>query len=440
MRRVNPFILSTVSLAALSASPAFAQQTNADQSPPPTLTTEQEVKSGQNACEVTNGQPLPAECTPASNNAITVTGTRIRSPNRTSPLPLSSVGGQEFFQTGNVSVGDKLAELPQIAGTFTQANSTRFLGTGGLNLLDLRGLGTARTLVLVNGRRHVGGDVLNTGVSVDVNTIPTDLIDRVDIVTGGNSAVYGSDAIAGVVNFVLKDHYDGIELRANAGVTERGFGDNQTVSLLAGRNFADGRGNVTVSGEYSHASRVWASDVPWMRSVNNFVVVDVDPAANTTNGITNGSDAFPDRVFFRDIRLGSTSAFGIVPINQQPSVAACGTGIGSTAGAPGAVGTGGGSNGLPYNCNYIFTADGSLTQQTGTRVSTGIVPTVIGGNGLTGREDRVTSVLPLNKRYVFNAVGHYAFAPAFELFFEGKYAHSTSLGNASGPSFFSGAQ
>ena len=91
MRRVNPFILTTVSFAALSASPAFAQQTGADQSPPATLTTEQEAKSGQNACEVTNGQPAPANCTPATTNAITITGTRIRSPNLTSPLPVSSV-------------------------------------------------------------------------------------------------------------------------------------------------------------------------------------------------------------------------------------------------------------------------------------------------------------------------------------------------------------
>src|SRR5439155_8284304 len=260
MRRVNPFILSTVSLAALSASPALAQQTQTDKSPPQTLTTEQGIKSGQNPCEVTNGQPLPANCTPATTNAITVTGTRIRSPNLTSPLPVSSVGGQEFFQTGNVSVGDKLAQMPQITGTFTQANSTRFLGTGGLNLLDLRGLGTSRTLVLVNGRRHVGGDVLNTGVSVDVNTIPTDLIDRVDIVTGGNSAVYGSDAIAGVVNFVLKDHYNGIQLRAQGGESTYGDANSYFVSLLAGKNFAEGRGNVAVNLEYARRDQSWGAD------------------------------------------------------------------------------------------------------------------------------------------------------------------------------------
>ena len=76
------------------------------------------------------------------------------------PLPVTSVGGEEFFETGNVSVGDTLNELPALRSTFSQANSTRFLGTAGLNLLDLRGLGTVRTLVLQNGRRHVGGDVL----------------------------------------------------------------------------------------------------------------------------------------------------------------------------------------------------------------------------------------------------------------------------------------
>ena len=113
MRRINPFILSTVSLAAIAASPAAAQQTQADQSPPQALTSEQEVESGQAACKPVAGQPLPPNCTPdASSSAITITGTRIRRPNLESALPVTSVGGQEFFQTGNVSVGDKLAELP----------------------------------------------------------------------------------------------------------------------------------------------------------------------------------------------------------------------------------------------------------------------------------------------------------------------------------------
>ena len=134
MRRFNPFILSSVSLAAIIASPAVAQQTQSDKSPPATLTSEQEIKSGEDAQSSTNTTANP---NPTSNEAITVTGSRIRRPNLESPLPVTSVGGEEFFQTGNVSVGDKLAELPSIRSTFTQANSTRFLGTSGLNLLDL---------------------------------------------------------------------------------------------------------------------------------------------------------------------------------------------------------------------------------------------------------------------------------------------------------------
>src|SRR4249919_3910491 len=114
MRRVNPFILSTVSLAAIAVSPAAAQTTQSGKAPPTTVT------SGQDACNVPAGAALPAGCAaPTTNEAITVTGTRIRRPNLESPLPVTSVGGQEFFQTGNVSVGDRLAELPSIRSTFT---------------------------------------------------------------------------------------------------------------------------------------------------------------------------------------------------------------------------------------------------------------------------------------------------------------------------------
>ena len=390
----------------------------------------------------------PAECADADadgvcdsdvGGAIVVTGSRIRTPNATSSLPITSIVGETFIAQGGNSIGDTLNDLPQLSSTFSQQNPGAGVGIAGLNLLDLRGLGTVRTLVLVNGRRHVGSDVLNNGVSVDTNTIPANLIERVDIVTGGNSAVYGSDAIAGVVNFVLKQNYDGVELRANAGIADAGFGANQTVSLIAGKNFAEERANITLSGEYSHADRVWASDIPWLRQNNNFVVVDVDPSANATNGIVNGSDGFPDRIFFNDIRLAQTSLNGIVPINQQPSLAACGTGIGSTAGAPGATGSGGGANGLPYNCNYIFNDAGRLVKQTGTFVSTGIVPVVIGGNGATGREGRTLSVLPFNERYIANLVSHFEVSPALDLFVEGKWARTKSQGNASGPSFFSGA-
>jgi outer membrane receptor for ferrienterochelin and colicin len=116
---------------------------------PATLQSEAEIESGQNASAPDAGD-------------ITITGSRIRRPNLESTVPVTSVGGEEFFQTGQVSIGDVLNELPALQSTFSQSNSTRFLGTAGLNLLDLRGLGTQRTLVLVNGRRHDAGDVQST--------------------------------------------------------------------------------------------------------------------------------------------------------------------------------------------------------------------------------------------------------------------------------------
>src|SRR5712672_2019009 len=101
---------------------------------------------------------------------VVVTGSRIARPNLESTDPITTVSAEEIFQTGNTSVGDLLNDLPALRSTFSQSNSSRFLGTAGLNLLDLRGLGTQRTLVLVNGRRHVGGDILGNAVSPDTNT------------------------------------------------------------------------------------------------------------------------------------------------------------------------------------------------------------------------------------------------------------------------------
>lgn len=128
--------------------PALAQQTQVD------TKTAQATAGEDPACADPKIAVKPANC-----EAIVVTGSRIRSPNLKSSLPVTSIRGTEFFETGNVSIGDTLADLPSLRSTFTQANSTRFLGTSGLNLLDLRGLDPVRTLVLINGRRQVGGDV-----------------------------------------------------------------------------------------------------------------------------------------------------------------------------------------------------------------------------------------------------------------------------------------
>src|SRR5262245_9188834 len=209
--------------------------------------------------------PAAADDEADQEETIVVTGSRIRRPNLESTVPITSIGGEEFFEQGQLSIGDALNDLPQLRSTFAQQNPGLGIGIAGLNLLDLRGPGPQRTLVLVNGRRHVASDILNNAVSVDTSTIPSDLIERVDVVTGGNSAVYGSDAIAGVVNFVLREDFEGVQFRAQGGVTEEGFGQNGFVSGMYGRNFAGNRANITVQGEYARSERVFASDVPAFR-------------------------------------------------------------------------------------------------------------------------------------------------------------------------------
>jgi len=401
------------------AAPAYAEDAAASQ---PECTPEQ---AAAGTCTLQT-----AQATPASESAITVTGTRIRRPNLESTVPITSITGDSILQNGDTNVGEALNDLPQLRSTFAQQNPGLGIGIAGLNLLDLRGLGTQRTLVLVNGRRHVPADILNNAVSVDINSIPSDLIERVDIVTGGSSAIYGSDAIAGVVNFILRRDFNGFQIRGNASLTEAGYGAQEYVSAMYGMNFADGRGNITVHGEYAHQNRIFASDVPWYTHNNGLGVVDADSA-----GLTNNSDGFPDRVFIRDIRSTTINFAGLVPINQRPlsspGGAACGAGTLANNGGPNNLGT-------AYSCTYIFTADGRLTQQTGARFGAGPNSGMIGGNGQTGREGNTVSILPFLERYNFNALAHYEFSPALEFFAEAKYTRVNALGNNAGPSFNQG--
>jgi outer membrane receptor protein involved in Fe transport len=266
-------------------------------------------------------------------------------------------------------------------------------------------------------------------VSVDTNTIPNDLIERVDIVTGGNSAVYGSDAIAGVVNFVLRKSYDGLQLRAQASVAEAGFGANQYVSGMYGKNFADGRGNVTVHGEYARSERVFASDGPAFRRNDNFLTIDADGGA----GIVNGGDGFVDTAFFTNISSSTIHYNSLVPINQRnvPNAGVCGNATTPNNGAPNTAGA-------AFNCTYFFSDAGRLTQQTGTRFGTGINSSIVNSNGQTGREGKTVSVLPFNERLSFNFLGHFEFSDAADVFIEAKWNRVNALGNNAGPSFNQG--
>lgn len=170
---------------------------------------------------------------------IIVTGSRISRPDFESASPIVSITQQSFQQTSSTTVDTVMSRLPQFVPDFGSTSNNP--SNGGQGNLQLRGLGPRRTLVLMDGRRLVPAN--GTGIA-DVNIIPTSLVESVEITTGGASAVYGSDAVAGVVNFRMKPEFEGIEFDGSWAQTERGDGEEYSIGITAGSGFADGRGQV----------------------------------------------------------------------------------------------------------------------------------------------------------------------------------------------------
>jgi len=181
---------------------------------------------------------------------VVVTGSRIKRKDLIATSPVNIITTEAIELTGSTHVANFINELPSAGVPGSVDTGTNFrTATTGLNTVDLRNLGVERTLVLVNGRRHVGGAAGSP--TVDLSMIPAALVQRVEVVTGGASAVYGSEAMAGVINFIMKDDFEGVELNARFGTSEIGGADEKDVSFLAGSNFADDRGNATIYLGYS---------------------------------------------------------------------------------------------------------------------------------------------------------------------------------------------
>jgi outer membrane receptor protein involved in Fe transport len=181
----------------------------------------------------------------AAEDRIVVTGSRIARQDLAAPSPLASVDSAQLNITNTVNTEDYLNDLPQLIPSFDSTSNNPGDGTA---RLSLRGLGTVRTLILLDGKRMVPEGI---GGVVDINNIPAALVERVEVVTGGASAVYGSDAVAGVVNFILKDDFEGAEVGATYQTT--GKGDAQILNLtgVLGGNFADGKGNAVMAVSYT---------------------------------------------------------------------------------------------------------------------------------------------------------------------------------------------
>ena len=236
--------------------------------------------SAQERTSNASGQDAPAsssDATPATKDTsseIIVTGTRISS--KVADQPVVAVSGASIMNQGFTQIGQALVNLPQFG---VPANST--VGSqgsfgAGQSFSNLYNLGAQRTLTLVNGSRFVSGATSSmfgaaVGTPVDLGQIAPALVDRIDVVSVGGAPIYGSDAIAGTVNIILKKNFQGIDVTASNGISEKGDGANSNVSLLAGKNFGDGRGNITLNVFYDHqdglttASRyVTSADAPFL--------------------------------------------------------------------------------------------------------------------------------------------------------------------------------
>jgi iron complex outermembrane receptor protein len=264
--------------------------------------------------------PPPAPAAEASlddeTGTITVTGTRIVRDGFQAPTPVTVMTKEEIENSSPTNnIADFVNQLPALAGSIRPSNSRLELSNGiaGINALNLRNLGTVRTLVLIDGRRSVGSTV--TGV-VDVNTIPQSLVDRVDVVTGGASAAYGSDAVAGVTNFILKKDFKGLTISGDIGVTDKGDGFNYSVEVAGGMQFADGRGHVTLAGSLDHTDGIFEVDRDWNHT--GFVRIQ-NPAYNA---VTNNT--VPQFLVRRQVGAANSTPGGLIT-NSSGGTPLCGT-------------------------------------------------------------------------------------------------------------------
>ncbi len=251
---------------------------------------------------------------------IVVTGTRLPNPDLTADSPIRTVTAEQVAQRGAMTLETVLNRLPQVTPSYSSAANNP--SKNGVAYVDLRGLGPSRNLVLLDGRRVIGADASN---SVDLNTIPMALIDRIEVVTGGASAVYGADAVAGVVNVILKHRYDGLELDTKAQVSQRGDGEEFSATATGGRTFS--RGSLMGSFGWSERNPIGKGARPFSR------YADQPSSAIPSGGyIVSGANA--------------------------PSQSAINTVFGRYGVAPGAVGRNGGVAGFSFNSDGTLFATG----------------------------------------------------------------------------------
>jgi outer membrane receptor protein involved in Fe transport len=416
----------------------------------------------------------------AAAEELVVTGSRLKvNPNETAPLPITTVDAAQLRALGNSDPTATLRQIPALLASGTVADSLE-RGAGGVGqaTLNLRQLGANRTLVLVDGFRHVSG--VAGSQTVDVATIPNALIERVDVLTGGASAIYGADAVTGVVNYVLKRDFQGLNLDAQFGISDYGDGQTYRIEGAWGRNFADGRGNITFAAGYTKDSEVGFQDRPFTANngrgnnsttyenpLKRFQKGDINPATmpnfasyfSNANGLLPFGFQIPSTAEFANI-FGS----GVNPTAAEAALMA------RAANAPTFV-IGGqptfaisSYSGLVFRRDFgFFNADINnngindceesfvgltgfggggcyvTTPGGGVRIfQDGIISTdqnQFGGDGAAERPN-LASLLPGSERIYANLRARYEFSPAAEIWVDAKYTRNSAISRSEYNSFY----
>jgi outer membrane receptor protein involved in Fe transport len=367
------------------------------------------------ACAQSTASSTPAEAaatTPTdradigdAENTIVVTGSRIARPELSTIQPTTVIGAQQFEDRGYTNLTQALQQLPAFGPPGNSGVGAQSSFGPAQSFVDFFSLGSQRTLTLVNGRRFVSSNTASifgpvaAGSQVDLNNIPVTLIDRVDVVAVGGAPIYGSDAIAGTVNIILKKDYEGIELGASYGISQRGDAPDRRISALVGKNFSEGRGNITLSGEYNRVTGFTASD----RAIS---------AAGQRFGTPPTPGAFA-RLLYPDQRYSAFTSGG-VPFNDDDFLVSR-SGILDAAGNP-----------------LQFGPSGNLVPlDLGTVLRQGYISS--GGNGfnLPAQNNLLTS----SERYIGTALASYEFSDHVRAFGEAWYSHSSGTNIIDQPNY-----
>lgn len=315
----------------------------------------------------------------AADEVITVTGSRVARSGFTTPTPVTAISSADLARSSPSTIADALRTMPVLTNTSGTQRNSGSTG-GGQSFLNLRGLGATRTLTLLDGHRFVSS---NINGSVDANLIPSALVKRVEVVTGGASAAYGSDAVTGVVNFILDRDFQGIKANAQYGQTDHDDNREYVATLSGGLHFADGRGKLIVSGEYFRNKGVKGDSRDWAREGWQII----------TNPTGAGTVDNPTQILARDVRL-VTSYGGLIT-----------TGTGGTA-----------ANNALFKGITFTPAGAPVPFNFGTLTTTG---TQVGGDGIdNGILQQINR--PLERKAIF-AHADFEVASGWNLFAEGSY-------------------